>query len=83
MATTDVSNEVVGNIEDKILRVLGIFPRLSPSMLQIGLGTALPPKLWKPILEDLIAREQVLRTEEMHDTETGRRQVYVVLQLRT
>lgn len=68
-------------IRDKILHVLKIYPRLSPSMLQVGLGTALSSSIWKPVLRQLIADGEVLETNQRAETPTGRQQVYTVLSL--
>lgn len=48
-------------ISARILHTLSIYPRLSMSMLQVGVGTGFPPRLWKPILESLIAQGKVSR----------------------
>src|SRR5260370_32502321 len=53
------TNEGLGDttaemIRQRILHVLSIYPKLSPSMLQVGIGTGMPPTLWRPILEQLV-----------------------------
>ena len=48
----DASNAQL--FRDKILRTLRIYPKLSPSMLHIGLGPAVPAKVWRPVLDDMI-----------------------------
>lgn len=47
-------------IEAKILSTLSIYPKLSYSMLQVGIGTAIPPKLWHPILNKLKKEDRVV-----------------------
>jgi len=79
--STVMSDNAVTTIRDKILRVLKIYPRLSPSMLQIGLGTSLPPTIWRPILSQLI-EDNVVRQEEVPSLGAdGRNWNYQVLSL--
>lgn len=66
-------------IKDKILHALRIWPMISPSMLQVGIGTAIMPKLWHPILEQLISEGKVERYEVRAHTPAGRDQTYVIL----
>lgn len=68
-------------IEARILKVLEIYPKISPSMLQIGIGSSLPTAIWKPILEDLVRRGIVVRDEIVSLSSTDRHQVYKVLSL--
>lgn len=65
----------------KIVHVLSMYPVLSPSMLQIGLGTALPPDLWKPLVEELITLGVVKRDDVVSMTPTNRLQTYTRLSL--
>lgn len=41
-------------LEAKIVYLLGVFPKMTPSMLQIMIGSSLSPKIWKPLLNRLI-----------------------------
>ena len=50
-------------IEARILKVLEIYPKISPSMMQIGIGSSLPTIIWKPILDSLVERGLVIRDE--------------------
>ena len=59
-------------IEDKILYVLGLFPTVSPSMLQISLGANIKIQQWHPVLERMIAEEQVYRWQKLTTLPTGR-----------
>ena len=68
-------------IMQKIVHVLTIYPRLSPSMLQIGVGTGLKPSIWKPILERLITNGVVIRTFIQAETPSDRVQSYAILSL--
>lgn len=68
-------------IRDKIIHVLKIYPKLSPSMLHIALGTSLPTSIWRPVLEEMIAECVVLSNNETHEAPSGRNQTYNVLTL--
>jgi hypothetical protein len=72
--------EYPNDVRAKILHTLSIFPIISPSMLQIGLGY--PAAHWRPILRQLINEELV--TEDMLVTPTpgGRHQTYTLLSLK-
>lgn len=71
----------VDAIERSILHVLGIYPVLSHSMLQIGLGTKVKPSIWKPILNDMIKRRIVETNQVIVQTPSGRHRFYTKLQL--
>lgn len=80
----DLGGEVLDTeqtIRDKIVHVLSIYPRISVSMLQIGVGTSLMPGLWKPILQRMIQEGQVLEERKMYRTPTDRQQSYTILSL--
>lgn len=69
-------------IKKRILHTLKIFPILSHSMLQQGIGTGFPPQLWAPVLETLIEEGLVIRTQTSatHPV-TLRSQTYTLLSL--
>lgn len=54
-----VDGQVITVIQAKILYTLGIYRRLSRSMLQTGIGPAISPAIWTPVLEDMITRRLV------------------------
>lgn len=68
-------------IRDKIIQTLTIWPRLSMSMLQVGIGTALTPKLWHPVMDRLLADGVVIKEEIRAKSTLGRDQTYVVVRL--
>jgi hypothetical protein len=68
-------------LRSKIIHVLSVYPQLSPSMLQVGLGTSLPPNIWKPHLDELIEEGVILRTQRVVESPIGRAQNYVILEL--
>lgn len=70
-------------IRDKIKHTLTIYPRLSMTMLQVGIGTYIGPNVWKPILFQMIEDKIVLREHVSAETPKGRMQTYTVLRLAT
>lgn len=68
-------------IRERIIHVLSIYPKVSTSMLQVGVGTSLMPALWKPVLAQMIVDGIVIEERECHTTPTGRMQTYTVLSL--
>jgi len=65
----------------RILHTFTIYPKLSPSMLQIGIGTGYPPALWHPVLESLIAAGIVSRTQVQATNPVSKRdQTYTILE---
>jgi hypothetical protein len=84
----------VGPIEDpmavvrdetkqKILHTLTIFPFVSGSMIQVGIGPAHPSKLWRNCLEELMKDGIVLMTSRQAVSPGGRATVYHVYHLST
>ncbi len=67
------------DIRDRIVNLLTVYPRLSPSMLQIGLGTSLPPTIWRPILTDLINDGTI--KDETETSNLNRPRIHRVLSL--
>ncbi len=68
-------------IASRICHILKIYPKLSMSMLQIGVGTSLSSKLWRPILERLIAEGIVDRRQVSATNPDGRSGSHVVISL--
>lgn len=68
-------------LRSRIIQALMIYPRLSPSMLQVGIGTAVPSSMWRPTLERLILENVVLRTQLPVVTMTGRHKNCEILEL--
>lgn len=66
-------------IEDKILHTLSVYPRISPSMLQVGVGPSLSPVIWRPILDSLIMQGKVKREHIRRESPGGRTRTYEVL----
>ena len=67
-------------VREKILRVLGVYPTISPAMLHIGIGTSVRTSLWRPILDKLIAEELVTETRTYIEI-NGKSKQYVLISL--
>jgi hypothetical protein len=68
-------------IRQKVLHVLSIYPKLNPSMLQVGIGTGVAPRLWHPVVDALIAEGLVKKYDIDTVTPTGRSQTSTVIAL--
>lgn len=75
----EVQDPTEGWIETRILHILGIYPKLSNSMLQVGMGTSLPPKIWKPVLVRMINEGTLISSSVSSLTPDGRAQSYTVI----
>lgn len=42
------------NIAARIKHILGIYPIVSPTMLQAALGPQVPASQWRPVLDDML-----------------------------
>lgn len=83
MDDVTVQREVEGSevIRKKIVHILGIYPKLSMSMLQVGIGTGLAPPLWHPVLDNLLLDGVVEKKQFTIQSPSGRNQVYTILSL--
>lgn len=67
------------DIEERILHVLSIYPKISPSMLQIGLGSNVPPKIWRPVLQQLMDKNLVVQETIVNMSPKGRSQTHIII----
>lgn len=74
----EMTEEEIGT---KILHLLGIYPIISPTMLQGALGPGLKPVLWRPVLRDLIETGLVIQESESKITPAERYNDYAKLML--
>lgn len=74
----DVSQE---EIKAKILHLLRIYPIISPTMLQGGLGPAMKPALWRPVFEQMLKDGEIIQEQESMLTPTERYNTYTKLRL--
>lgn len=81
-AAKSSEDAMVTMVRQKILHTLSIYPKLSHSMLQIGLGTSFPSSLWRPVLDQLISEGQVISVQHKETNPvTNREQIYTLLGL--
>ena len=68
-------------IQEKILHVLNLYPKISPAMLQVGIGTSLPPDIWRPNYQKLIELGLIKEYQENHVSPSGRntRHTFIML----
>lgn len=78
---TDDMAQVIEQTRDRILHALEVFPFISQSMLHQAIGTSTSGKLWKPVLDELVEKGQVVITEHQAKSPTGRAQCYTVFHL--
>ncbi len=68
-------------IENRILHLLHIYPIISPTMLQGGLGPYVKPKNWRPVLAKLVEEGKVVESQESLQTPSNRYNTYSKLSL--
>lgn len=68
-------------IKARILHVLSVFPFLSQSMINVGIGTSIPSKLWQPVLEELLADGSITKTAINAQSPSDRSQTYTIYHL--
>lgn len=68
-------------IRATILHILSIYPIISPTMLQMGIGNSVSPAKWRPSLEALIRAGAVRRWSETELAPSGRHNNYTKLSL--
>ena len=69
------------DLGQKIVHILTIYPRISPSMLSIHLNGHPVRRDWRMVLDRLIQDDTILRSHLVHLTTTGRNQSHAVLHL--
>ncbi len=68
-------------IASKILHLLKIYPIISPTMLQGGLGPQTRPAVWRPVFEQLIKEGKVIESSYSTTTPADRYNTYSRLSL--
>lgn len=79
MNNTDVTEEAT--VTEKIIHTLTVYPLISPTMLQGGLGPYMKPDVWRPILDKLIHTGVVIQEHVPFKTPYGRHNSYTRLYL--
>lgn len=67
------------SIAQKILHLLTHYPRISPSMMQIGIGSSLPANIWRPVLNKLLEKRIIMQDLIVDMSSTGRQQTHTIL----
>ena len=65
----------------RIKHVLGIYPKISPSMLAIALGPKTAADEWRPVLDELIVENEVQLDVVSSTSPSGRTQSYSIISL--
>lgn len=78
MIESSLEENMTNVIKDRIKYILSIYPKVSPSMLQIGIGTSIPPDLWRPVLDEMINTDEVERTQLISNNANRKRKHVVV-----
>lgn len=47
-------------VRERIITLLSIYPTISPSMLQIGLGSSLPTLVWRPVFDEMVSAGEIV-----------------------
>jgi len=68
-------------IRQKIKHILQIYPIISPTMLQSGLGPQIAASVWRPILEEMILDKTLKRESVALQSPAGRNITYVQLSI--
>lgn len=79
--TEDMNNDEYENIAARIRHTLERYPRISPTMLQAGLGPQTKSEQWRPVLEDMILNGIVKQETHTDKSPAGRYNTYQVLSL--
>lgn len=69
------------DIVEKVVHTLEIYPRLSWSHLQVSMGTALPPSVWKPVVLKMQTEGIVSIDHKYATIPNGRTQSYTIISL--
>jgi hypothetical protein len=68
-------------LENRILHVLTLYPRLMPTMLHTGIGPHVSPLKWRPMLEKLIVEGKVIRESVQTISPLGQNRAVTMLRL--
>lgn len=69
------------DMEARIRLLLELYPVISPTMLQAGLGPQIPPAKWRPVLEQLLNSGEVRQESVYRQSVAGRHRNYIRLGL--
>lgn len=82
-AMHDAAASFVADLRARMLFYLTIYPKMSPTMMQVALGPSTRAHVWKPILDQLIEEGLVWKHQVRPKTPppSGRDQIYTVIEL--
>lgn len=75
----ELLSDELEDIASRITHLLGIYPGISPTMLQAGLGPQTKATAWRPVLEDMIDNGIVKKQVQAATTPKGRHNDYTKL----
>lgn len=75
------NHDAAEDIATKIVHLLSIYPIISPTMLQGGLGPQMRPAQWRPVLAQLIDDGKVIESQKSMMTPNDRYNTYSRLSL--
>lgn len=70
------------DIRDRIIHVLRLYPIISPSMLQMGLGPNVAAHEWRPVLDDMVSSGDIIQSTTTVNSPSGRHNTYTRLSLK-
>lgn len=73
--------ENIDQLKEKIKHILTIYPCISHTMLQAGIGPQIGPKVWRPVVSEMIAQGEIVQEEISTTSPSGRYITYVRLKL--
>lgn len=76
-------DEALEDVGSKILHILEVTPYLTRAQIQVSLGPALPPKIWDPVLQELVKEDKIYSVERSTQTPSGRNLVKTIYHLPT
>lgn len=68
-------------LRTKIISLLKIYPKISPSMLQVGIGPSISSSMWRPILQQLKDDGIVIEDHFIDFNSSGRSQTFKIISL--
>ena len=74
------NEHVMDTVQDRIMSILEVYPKISPTMLQAGLGPSLSPKIWRPALDVLIMQGLVDQRAEFPPSSSDRTRPYTIIE---
>ncbi len=71
----------MSEIQKRLVHLFQIYPVLSPTMIQAFLGGKMPPRFWKPVMEEMIEEGTLIRTEVISENIWGQLHSHTCIRL--